>query len=58
MAKGSSGRIVIEIEPILKNELYEALNTEGMTLKDWFLINVQEFLKDKSQLNLLPPDEK
>ncbi len=58
MAKGNSGRIVIEIEPVFKNELYEALSTEGMTLKDWFLKNAQEFLKDKSQLSLLPPDEK
>ena len=57
MAKGSSGRIVIEVEPVFKNELYDALNTEGMTLKSWFLKNAEEFLKDKSQLNLLPPDE-
>ncbi len=58
MAKGNSGRIVIEVEPVFKNELYEALNTEGMTLKDWFLKNAHEFLKDKSQLSLLPADEK
>lgn len=52
MAKGSSGRIVIEVDPELKNELYEALNLEKSTLKEWFLLNAKQFLENKSQLNL------
>ena len=52
MAQGSSGRIVIEIEPELKQELYTALGNERMNLKQWFLGNVEEFLRNKAQLPL------
>ena len=52
MAKGSSGRIVIEIEPELKQELYSALGDEQLNLKQWFLCNVEEFLRNKTQLPL------
>ena len=55
MAKGSSGRIVIEIDPALKQELYKALEKEDLTLKEWFLQNTNKFLKNRSQLSLLPP---
>ncbi|MFK5948276.1 MAG: hypothetical protein QM500_05865 [Methylococcales bacterium] len=54
MAKGSSGRIVIEVDPGIKHELYEALGKEDLTLKDWFLMNADEFLKDKGQISLFP----
>lgn len=57
MAKGSSGRIVIEVDPDLKSELYDALGKEDMTLKEWFLANTNKFLKDRSQLSLLPADD-
>lgn len=57
MAKGSSGRIVIEVEPEIKHELYDALSKEGLTLKDWFLKNADSFLKDRGQMNLLPPED-
>lgn len=52
MPKGPSGRIVVEMDPVLKEELYDALKAEGFTLKEWFLENVEYFLKDRSQLNL------
>ena len=58
MPKGSSGRLVIEIDPELKHELYDALEKEGLTLKDWFLRNTDEFLRDRSQLSLLPLSER
>jgi len=57
MAKGSSGRIVIEVEPEIKHELYDALDKEGLTLKEWFLRNAGLFLKDKGQMSLLPSEE-
>ena len=50
MAKGSSGRIVIEIDPKLKNELYSILAREGKTLKDWFVIQANNYLRNNSQL--------
>ena len=52
MAKGSSGRLVIEIDPNLKQELYQALGDEGLNLKQWFLGNVAEFLGSRTQLEL------
>lgn len=58
MPKGPSGRIVIEIDPELKSELYDALEHEGLNLKQWFLDNLENFLKDRSQLSLsLESDE-
>jgi len=52
MAKGASGRIVIEIDPDLKQELYDALDREGLNLKQWFLIRIEDYLRDRSQLSL------
>ena len=56
MAQGSSGRIVVEVDPLLKEQLYSALKKEGLTLKDWFLLNADQFLSNKSQMSLLPVD--
>lgn len=58
MSRGQSGRIVIEIEPDLKQELYEALNKEGLNLKQWFLKHAEDYLSEKGQLalSLLPED--
>ena len=34
MAKGSSGRIIIEIDPDFKQELYNSLQKENLTMKE------------------------
>lgn len=52
MAVGRSGRLVIEIDPELKKELYAALEEDGVSLKRWFLDRVEERLKDRGQLSL------
>ena len=52
MSIGNSGRIVIEIDPELKQQLYDALRKEQMTLKSWFLDNTEEFLSTRSQMSL------
>jgi hypothetical protein len=52
MSIGSSGRIVIEIEPESKRLLYAALARDGMTLKDWFLKNVEQYMAATNQLPL------
>ena len=52
MARGSSGRIVIEIDPEIKQELYDQLEKENSNLKAWFLEHVDSFLKGKQQLSL------
>ena len=60
MAKGNSGRIVIEIDPLFKDELYTALKKEELNMKEWFLTSAEEFLKNRSQMNLklVSDDEK
>lgn len=52
MSVGKSGRIVIEIEPELKQELHWVLREEGMNLKQWFLENVERYLAERGQLAL------
>lgn len=36
MAIGKSGRVVIEIDPELKEQLHKAVKNQGKTLKEWF----------------------
>ena len=52
MPIGTSGRIVIEIDPDLKQELYSALEAEGLNLKQWFLERVDSFLEHRGQMSL------
>ncbi len=53
MAQGSSGRIVIDVDPEFKQELYDALKQSGSTLKDWFLNHATEFCDEQRQPSLL-----
>jgi hypothetical protein len=55
MARGESGRIVLEIDPSEKKELYEALIKDGMTLKDWFLKHADKYLRERGQGHLFAP---
>ncbi len=57
MPRSKSGRVLIEIEPELKEELYDALQKEGINLKSWFLDNVQDYLSNRSQLKLFVTEE-
>lgn len=50
MSVGNSGRIVVEIDPLLKKQLYQALKEDGVNMKDWFLQQAQELL-NKNQLS-------
>ena len=52
MSRGSSGRIVLEIDPELKQALYVELAREGLTLKDWFVRATEAFLRAQSQRSL------
>ncbi len=45
MARGQSGRIVLEVNPELKNELYSAISKKGITLKDWFIDTAEQYIK-------------
>ena len=48
MARSTSERIVIEIDPILKKRLHAALSLDGTSLKAWFIQQTNEYLKEKS----------
>lgn len=52
MARGSSGRVVVEIDPQLKRRLYAALAAESLTLKDWFTQRAEEQVADREQPSL------
>lgn len=56
MARGESGRIVLEIDPSEKQELYDALTRDGMTLKQWFLRRAGEYLRERGQRQLFSGD--
>ena len=52
MAKGSSGRLVIVVDPGLKRDLYVELARRGLTLKDWFIGQATSFLETSRQPSL------
>ncbi|MRX07014.1 hypothetical protein GJ697_04105 [Pseudoduganella sp. FT25W] len=45
MSIGRSGRVVIEIDPLLKRELHAVLAKNGMTMKDWFVKSAMNCIK-------------
>lgn len=46
MARGSSGRLVLEIDPSVKRLLHSRVAADGRTLKDWFLEQVDRYLQE------------
>ncbi len=53
MSRGASGRIVIDVDPAYKRELYTALSAAGLTLKDWFLRESMVFCEEQREPLLL-----
>lgn len=53
MPRGKSGRIVLEVDPDEKQELYEALEKDGLTLKDWFLSQARSYMRNRSQTEMV-----
>lgn len=53
MAVGSSGRVVVEISPELKQELHAVLRLNGSNLKEWFVQQALDYVrKNGGQLPL------
>ena len=50
MARGQSGRLVLEIDPAVKRALHSRLASEGRTLKSWFLEEAQRYLNPVQQV--------
>jgi hypothetical protein len=49
MARGNSGRIVIEVSPKFKDDLYVALARTKLTLTDWFTQEAKRFIRSQDQ---------
>lgn len=49
MAVGKSNRIVIDLTPNLKRNLYSTLAKHGLTLKEWFEKNAKQFINKTSK---------
>ncbi|HNU50187.1 MAG TPA: hypothetical protein PKJ98_04630 [Verrucomicrobiota bacterium] len=58
MARGESGRIVIEVQPEVKRRLYSALALTGSTLKDWFIRAAADYCSETAQPSLFPATHK
>jgi hypothetical protein len=52
MARGTSGRFVIELDPETKRDFYAALSSEGLTVKEWFARHVGTYIAERSQPSL------
>ncbi len=52
MARGPSGRIVVEIDPKRKHALYAALAADGLTFKDWLIAASENYLSHRDQPSL------
>ena len=52
MAKGDSGRVVLEIDPDLKRKLYAVLALEQKTLKEWFTESSSSYVKERLKAEL------
>ncbi len=44
MAIGSSGRIVIEVDPELKQKLHKLLRQNGTNVKEWFTDHAVDYI--------------
>ena len=49
MAQGSSGRVVIDLEPEFKQILHETLKSKGISLKQWFLEQAETLCEEHRQ---------
>lgn len=53
MARGQSGRLVLEVDPVFKRRLHAQLAAEGRTMKEWFLEQAARYL-DRAVQQTLP----
>ena len=52
MARGKSGRIVLEIDPELKRRLYITLENRQQTMKEWFISEAENLIYGGKQFYL------
>ena len=54
MARGPSGRIVVEVDPAVKARLYEVLAKDELTFKDWLLRQIGSYVEEATEPRLFP----
>lgn len=52
MARGKSGRVVLEIDPDLKQKLYSHLERNQQTMKEWFVGEAETLVYGERQDDL------
>ncbi|MBC2604236.1 hypothetical protein [Puniceicoccus vermicola] len=60
MPQGKSGRIIIDVEPEFKEEVYEAVRIQGFSsMKEWFVQQAKRICEESKQpsLNLVAEDQ-
>lgn len=55
---GDSGRIVVELPPQMKRELYAALSRDGLTLKAWLISRAEDYVGNNGQISLFKETER
>ena len=59
MARGKSGRVVLEIDPELKRQLYATLENKQQTMKEWFVREAEALIYGHKQPSLFDvPDNR
>ena len=52
MSRGPSGRLVVELKPDLKQQLYVALSLDNLTFKEWLVGQVERYVSEHRQPSL------
>lgn len=52
MAQGTSGRVVIDLDPDFKEQIYNVLKDNGLSMKEWFLREAKELCDEHLQPTL------
>ena len=58
MARGKSGRVVLEIDPELKRRLYASLENRQETMKEWFIKEAESLIYGDKQPSLFDASDK
>lgn len=53
MAQGKSGRIIIDVDPDFKEEVYQAIRKQGFnSMKEWFVSQAERICEESKQPTL------
>ena len=53
MAQGKSGRIIIDVDPEFKEQIYEAVRNQGFSsMKEWFVKQAERICEESKQPSL------